>query len=73
MPPRLHDLHKLAEKCRLPLSREQRLLLDNLTLSYTGSRYPETWGQREDDITPEEVGQLTVLTKEFLTWLRQRL
>jgi len=73
MPPRLHDLHKLAEKCGLTLSREQKLLLDDLTRSYTGSRYPETWGQRQDDITPEEVDQLTTITKEFLTWLKQRL
>jgi len=73
MPPRLHDLDKLAEKCGLALSREQRLLLDDLTRSYSGSRYPETWGQREDDIRPEEVDQLMALTKEFLTWLKQRL
>jgi HEPN domain-containing protein len=73
LPPRLHDLHKLAEQCRLDLSREQKLLLDDLTLSYTGSRYPENWGQRQDDIAPEEVDQLTALTKEFLTWLKQRL
>ncbi len=72
MPPRLHDLRKLAEECRLALSREQRLLLDDLTRSYTGSRYPETWRQRQDDITPEEVDQLTTLTKEFLTWLKPR-
>lgn len=73
MPPRLHALHKLAEKCGLTLSREQKLLLDDLTRSYTGSRYPETWGQRQDDVTPEEVDQLTALTKEFLTWLKQQL
>jgi len=73
MPPRLHDLHKLAEKCSLTLSREQKLLLDDLTRSYTGSRYPETWGQRQDDITSAEVEQLTALTKEFFIWLKQRL
>ena len=73
MPPRIHGLDKLAEKCGLTLSREQRLLLDDLTRSYTGSRYPETWGQREDDITLEEVDELTAATKEFFTWLKQRL
>ena len=73
LPPRLHDLHKLAEQCRLDLSREQKLLLDDLTLSYTGSRYPETWAQRQDDITSEEVDQLATRTKEFLTWLKERL
>lgn len=73
MPPRIHDLDKFEEKCGVALSREQRLLLDDLTRSYTGSRYPETWGQREDDITLEEVDELTAATKEFFTWLKQRL
>jgi HEPN domain-containing protein len=72
MPPRLHDLHRLADQCGLGLSREQKLLLDNLTRSYTGSRYPETWQQPPEDITAEEADQFMALTKEFLTWLKQR-
>jgi len=73
MPPRVHDLHKLAEECRLGLSRQQKLLLDDLTRSYTGSRYPESWEQPPEDITPEEAQQLMALTREFLQWLRQQL
>jgi HEPN domain-containing protein len=73
MPPRLHNLHKLAEQCRFVLSREQELLLDDLTRSYIGSRYPETLEQPPGDIAPEEADQLMARTKEFLTWLKQRL
>jgi HEPN domain-containing protein len=73
MPPRLHDLHKLADKCGLTLAREQGILLDDLTRSYASSRYPDTWGQREDDITAEEIGHLTARTREFLTWVKSQI
>ena len=72
MPARLHNLYKLAGQCKLGISREQQLLLDDLTRSYTGSRYPETWGQREDDITAQEVAQLSAATKEFIAWLKRQ-
>ncbi len=73
MPPRVHDLHTLAEECKLDLSHQQKLLLDDLTRSYTGSRYPDSGQQPPEDITPEEAEQLMALTREFLQWLRQQL
>lgn len=73
LPPRLHDLHKLAKECRLALSPEQKLLLDDLTGSYTGSRYPETWGKLPEDVAPDEAERLMTLTKDLLQWLKQQL
>jgi HEPN domain-containing protein len=41
-PPRIHNLHKLAERATLVLTREQALLLKNLSRFYLETRYPGT-------------------------------
>ena len=72
-PPRVHNLHELVKKCRLELTAEQSQLLEDLTKSYTDSRYPEQWGGSPPDISEKKTEELIQATKEFNAWLKQKL
>jgi len=73
MPPRLHDLQKLAGGCKLQLTKDQNRLLKDLTTSYIDSRYPEQWGGFPTQVSGEKTAKLIGETKDFIAWLKQKL
>lgn len=73
MPLRIHSLHKLVERCGLQLTSEQAQLIEDLTASYTDSRYPEQWDASTPHISAEETAKFIAATKEFIAWLKQQL
>lgn len=73
MPPRLHDLQKLAGGCGLHLTKERERLLMDLTTSYIDSRYPEQWGASPLGVSGEKTAKLIAETKDFIAWLKQKL
>jgi HEPN domain-containing protein len=72
-PPRIHNLHKLADLCALPTSREQLRLLEILNGYYTESRYPGEMGGQLAPLTAAEAEAYLAQTREMIAWLRQRL
>jgi HEPN domain-containing protein len=73
MPPRLHDLPRLAAACELQVTGEQIRLLKDLTESYSDSRYPEDWPDNPPAISSDRMEALVVESKDFIAWLRQKL
>lgn len=69
LPPRTHNLARLAELLALDLSSEQDELLNDLSYQYLPSRYPEVGAA----YTSESSAGYLRLSKEFLQWLRQQM
>ena len=72
-PPRIHNLHKLADLCVLPTTREQLRLLEILNGYYTESRYPGEMDEQLPPLTAAEAEGYLAKAKEMIAWLRQRL
>ena len=75
LPPRIHDLDKLAilggiHEC---LSEEQLLLLDKLDPLQIDARYPDDEETQIHELTPKDNEQLLKETEEFLCWIKQQL
>jgi len=75
IPPRLHDLDRLAVLGGIneDLSEEQWMLLNKLTPLQIEARYPEYKERIQSALTPAVCEQLLKQTEEFLCWIKQRL
>ena len=75
IPPRIHDLVKLAVKGNVfdMISDEQKQLLHKLTPLQIEARYPEYKDRIAATITPDYCMQLLSETEDFLCWIRQQL
>jgi len=75
IPPRLHDLGRLAVLGGISesLSDEQLTLLNKLTPLQIEARYPEYKGRMLNALTPAVCEQLLKQTEEFLCWIKQQL
>jgi HEPN domain-containing protein len=75
IPPRLHDLDRLAVLGGISedLSEEQWMLLNKLTPLQIEARYPEYKERIQSALTPAVCGQLLKQTEEFLCWIKQQL
>ena len=75
IPPKIHDLHKLA-KCgniHEQLTNEQRIFLDSIAGYQMEARYPETKERIAKTLTSEKCEEYLEQTEEFLCWIKKRL
>jgi HEPN domain-containing protein len=72
-PPRIHNLQGIIKHCGLQLTPEQSQLLEDLTKSYTDSRYPEQWADSPPAVSGERTERLIAASKDFIAWLRRKL
>ncbi len=70
MPPRIHNLVKLAEKTRIPLSEEKKVFLDEVSDFNLEVRYPEYKREFQRKCTREFCEQKLTKIKEHYTWLK---
>ena len=75
LPPKIHDLLKLAEKGEVfgIMSDEQKQLLHTLTPMQIETRYPDDEETQVPELTLTSSEQLLKETEEFLCWIRQQL
>jgi HEPN domain-containing protein len=75
MPPRIHDLGRLAVLGGISedLSEEQLVLLDKLTPLQIEARYPEYKERITRSLTPTVCEQLLKQTEDFLCWIKRQL
>ena len=75
IPPKIHDLHKLAVYGGIfnDLSDEQFAILDKLTPLQIETRYPKYKENVSKTLTFESCSQLLKETEGFLCWIRQQL
>ncbi len=75
VPPRIHDLNKLADRGNIlgTLSDSQLVLLDRLTPLQIEARYPEYKEKISGELTVDYCKQLLADTKAFLCWIKNRL
>lgn len=73
MPPRIHNLVRLAELSQVELDDEQKFLLDKITDFNVQTRYPdykfEFYKRCTSDYTAEYFGRI----KEFYEWFNSLL
>lgn len=75
VPPKIHNLIKLADFCGVinDLSDEQLRLLDDLKPLQIEARYPEYKTAIKETLTFERCKRLLIETEEFLCWIKKRL
>ena len=75
IPPRIHDLTKLANRASLfdLMSEEQQDFIDELNPLNIESRYPEYKDEIAAELTKEICGEMIVRTEELLCWIKKRL
>jgi len=72
-PPRIHNLHTLANLCGLNLERDRLHLLEVLNGYYTESRYQSEWEPEVPTVTLTEAAGYIERAKEVIEWLKQKL
>jgi HEPN domain-containing protein len=73
MPPKTHDLLRLAEQAGVAHSEGHRRLLADLSNYYVETRYPEQVNRLAAELTRSLAEQCLTEAKEYLAWLdRQR-
>ena len=75
LPPRIHDLDKLAVQGGIneDLSEEQLALLEKLGPLQIETRYPDDEEMEIPQLTPTICEQLLKETEKFLCWIKKRL
>jgi HEPN domain-containing protein len=75
LPPRIHDLEKLAIHGGIidDLSERQIKLLEDLTPLQIEARYPEYKAQISATLTLKKCNCFLTETEEFLEWIKKRL
>jgi HEPN domain-containing protein len=69
LPPRLHNLMRLAEVASLTVPEDMAHLFRRLSDFYITSRYPEELEEATRSIDPIQVQQTYAATEEALAWL----
>jgi len=69
LPPRLHNLMRLAEVAALTIPEDTAPLFRRLTDFYIASRYPEELEAATWNVDASQVQQTYVATEEVLRWL----
>ena len=69
LPPRLHNLMRLAEVASLTIPEDTAHLFRRLTDFYIASRYPEEFEAATWNVDASQVQQTYVATEEVLRWL----
>ena len=71
--PYTHDLTKIAEMAKLPLTEEQKDLLDEVTTFNIKTRYPDYKGRFYKKATKRFTENYILKIKEFRRWLIKRI
>ena len=69
MPPRIHDLNRLAVKAGLKLTARRAQFFDRLLRYYVRSRYPEDIRRMSTALTRVSAERTFRQTEELLEWL----
>ncbi|MFO7727449.1 MAG: HEPN domain-containing protein [Desulfonatronovibrio sp.] len=69
-PPFTHDLFRLADKCHLDLTEEQKDILDTITTFNIRARYDDYRMEFYNKCTVEFTQKWTQTIKEFRAWLK---
>ena len=75
IPPKIHQLVKLAQKARVhvKMTEDQRELLRELNPLNIEARYPEYKSQIAQKLTEEYCAKLIKETEELLCWIKKQL
>jgi HEPN domain-containing protein len=75
MPPKIHDLSKLAIRAKLfdLMSERQQDFIDELNPLNIEARYPEYKDEIAAGLTSENCGELLTATEEVLCWIKRQL
>ena len=73
MPPRTHNLVRIARLAGLPLPLEREVFLRRLTGFYVRTRYPGEVQTQEVRVTAELARRYVEQTREVLVWLDQQM
>ena len=75
LPPKTHDLFKLAKKSNIAgqLPDEHRSFLNNIARYQIEARYPEYKNQAAALLDAEKCKQMLKETEDFLCWIKQKL
>jgi len=73
MPPKIHDLRKLAKIGELVLKEEDYNLIDVLSPLQIEARYPEYKKQMEKTLNYDRVKNIVLETERFLCWIKELL
>ena len=75
MPPRIHDLSKLAIRAKLmaAMSEEQQDFIEELNPLNIEARYPEYKEQISKTLTPDKCKRFIAETERLLFWIKEQL
>jgi HEPN domain-containing protein len=75
IPPKIHDLSKLAVRAKLldTMSEEQQDIIEELNPLNIEARYPEYKEQIVLTLTPERCRSIITGTEELLCWIKEQL
>jgi HEPN domain-containing protein len=75
MPPKTHDLVKLAKKCTFfeSFTSEQQIFLNEISQYQIEARYPESKQKLEEKLTDGYGNKILKETEAFLCWVRKQL
>lgn len=73
LPPRGHQLVRLAERAQIPLKEEQADFLRELSTHYIQSRYPEEIADISSQVSAQRAQQVVEKTEEVVQWLTSML
>ena len=73
VPPKIHDLNRLAEIAELEPTEEQSVFLKKLTLQQQKTRYPDDVKELGRSYPKEYAQEILKQTKEFREWLLPRI
>ena len=73
VPPRTHQLVRMAEEIKLELSEEHKGFLRELSAYYIQSRYPDEMENMADGISVDLAKQVLERTEELIRWLRSTI
>jgi len=75
MPPKTHDLFKLAKQSNIAeqLTDKHRVFLNNIARYQIETRYPEYKNQVASLLDAEICSQMLIETEDFLCWIKQKL
>ena len=73
LPPRIHNLLRLAERAGIELDEDRRDLLGRLSAYYIQSRYPEEIKELGARIDRKMASDILAQTEENIRWLRSTI
>lgn len=73
IPPRTHQLVRMAKETKLELSEERKDFLRELSAYYIQSRYPDEMDTMADGVSVDLAKRVLGRTEELIRWLRSTI